>query len=806
MKRFVLLAHYSNKLLRQGGTIVTYPKTSSLAQCKARADGETMLNPRYLLFLAASLMLIATPSPCRPAPGQEGKQEESPAAKAQAAEREAWRKSMVRTPLPKNGCFKASFPNKAWQEVRCLPPSPYPNRPKQRGGLKPGPNTVGAGNGDWSAVSAGTISSAEGSFNSVDVTVGPDTNVFMLQLNTQFFNNPPACNNVAGCQGWQQFLYSPTQCPGGPCVFMEYWLIGIGTCPPATATQPWQASDGGCFYNTFGSPVTIPTVAQLTGVILSATASAGGQDTAVFGPIGGTLNAVGQDSVLSLANFWNTAEFNVFGDCCGKQTAFNNPTTLVLKTTINDGTTNAPTCVNQSFTGETNNLNLATVTGSATLVCCPYGGASPAIEFMETSATPPHTAICGPTQLEGDPHITTADGSHYDFQAAGEFISLRDSDGSEIQTRQKPVSTTFIGTDGHDGLTTCVSLNSAVATRVGEHRVTYEPNLSGVPDPSGLQLRIDGALTVPGPAGIDLGNGGRVVKSFTGGNLEIDFPDGKTLFVTPEWWASQSEWYLNVDVTHLGLMNGAVGAYPRGIAGPIPVGSWIPALPNGTSMGPMPGPMQERYDALYHKFADAWRVTVKDSLFDYAPGTSTGTFTMKNWPLEKPPCVVPETKPVEPGSEALAKEACQRVFDPNRHADCVFDVMATGNAGFAKTYLATQRILADSTTISLTDDAQPSQVGERVTFTAFVAANSTRATGYPSGTVQFAVDGSNVGAPVMIDAKGRATWETSGLKVGMHRVTASYLPGTDSVFLPSVSVEKIHIVRRCPCADEHEHK
>ena len=44
---------------------------------------------------------------------------------------------------------------------------------------------------------------------------------------------------------------------------------------------------------------------------------------------------------------------------------------------------------------------------------------------------------------------------------------------------------------------------AAVAARVGKHRVTYEPNLSGVPDPSGLQLRVDGTLTTltEGPAG-----------------------------------------------------------------------------------------------------------------------------------------------------------------------------------------------------------------------------------------------------------------------------------------------------------------
>jgi predicted secreted protein len=71
--------------------------------------------------------------------------------------------------------------------------------------------------------------------------------------------------------------------------------------------------------------------------------------------------------------------------------------------------------------------------------------------------------------------------------------------------------------------------------------------------------------------------------------------------------------------------------------------------------------------------------------------------------------------------------------------------------------------------------------------------------------VQFAVDGMNVGAPVSLDAKGRATWETTGLKVGKHQITASYTPGVESVFLPSTSVTKIHIVKRCPCG-EREHK
>lgn len=778
---------------------ITFMVMACTGLCRARTA--LTLNHEAFLVEDASTQTTAAPMAHNEAATQETKQPPS----GEAANREAWRKEMVRVPVPKKGCFKAFYPNKEWREVPCGPASKFPNPPQARGGKGAVRNNVGAGYGDWSAVSTNVISSADGTFRSVNVTGGTDTNVFMLQLNTQFFPNSPACNGVVGCLAWQQFLYSPTQC-GGACIFMEYWLIGYGaTCPAGS----WMSDGAGdCWFNSTSTPVTAQTVADLTGVTLTATASAGGQDTVILSTPGGSLSALAQDSVVSLANFWNTAEFNAFGDCCSQETVFNNPTTLVLKTSITDGTTNAPSCVNESFTAETNNLNLANTTGSSSLLCCAYGGATPRIEFMETSAG--HTGVCGPTSLEGDPHITVADGNHYDFQAAGEFVSLRDSDGAEIQTRQAPVSTTFIGTDSYDGLTTCVSLNTAVAARVGKHRVTYEPNLSGVPDPSGLQLRIDGSVTAVGPQGKDLGNGGRVIKSSTGGELEIDFPDGKTLFVTPEWWASQSKWYLNVDVTHLGIVGdgGASSGTPfiGGIAGPIASGSWLPALPNGASLGPMPSSLQDRYTTLYKKFTDAWRVTSKDSLFDYAPGTSTETFTMKQWPPQRPPCVVPDTKPLEPGSEALAKAACMRVLDPNRHRDCIFDVRATGDPVFARTYLRTQRVLADSTTVGLTGDPEPSQVGETVTFTAFVAASGAGVKGFPSGTVQFAVDGSNVGEPITVDAKGRAIWETSRLKVGGHRVTASYVPSADSTFLPSTSPEKLQVVRRCHCDAEREGK
>jgi hypothetical protein len=393
----------------------------------------------------------------------------------------------------------------------------------------------------------------------------------------------------------------------------------------------------------------------------------------------------------------------------------------------------------------------------------------------------------GTAAHEGDPHLTTVNGVHYDFQGAGEFTVLRDYDGLEIQTRQSPIATTFTpGADPHDGLATCVSLNTAVAARIGEHRVTYEPNLSGVPDPSGLQLRVDGDLTDVGPAGYDLDNGARLFKS-SNGVLEAAFPDGTIMFVTPGWWSSQGKWYLNVDVWNTPAVEGVLGVIPD---------SWLPKLPNGASVGPMPSALHQRYNILYKQFADAWRVTNKSSLFDYARGTSTNTFTNREWPLENPPCVLPNVRPVEPVNLEVAQAACRSIDAKNRLADCIFDVQITGNRGFADTYHETQKIQAGATSTTLSDDDDPSQVGEWVTFTAMVEAITGK--GEPAGTVQFHLDGEKVGEPVKLDKKGRASYETSHLKVGAHQVGATYVPKDDSVFLGS-SAEETHTVRRCSC-------
>ncbi|HJU06104.1 MAG TPA: hypothetical protein VJ692_13215 [Nitrospiraceae bacterium] len=298
----------------------------------------------------------------------------------------------------------------------------------------------------------------------------------------------------------------------------------------------------------------------------------------------------------------------------------------------------------------------------------------------------------GRPYTEGDPHIKTIDGVNYDFQSAGEFVLLR-GENLEIQARQTAVETESpLGPNPHTGLTSCVSINTAMAVRIGPHRITYEPNLSGEPDPTGLQLRIDGQLTKMSTEEILLASGGRIVGTTAPGGIQIESPGGTVVVITPGWWDHYELWYLNIDARHARATEGVMGS--------IAPGNWLPALPDGGLMGPRPADLHQRYLDLYEKFADAWRVRKATSLFDYAPGTSTKTFTLDSWPGESPrsctlpqiPGGTPKKSPQKPLKPEVAKQYCSAIVAEDRRANCVQDVMVTGEPGFAKTYLLTQQI------------------------------------------------------------------------------------------------------------------
>ncbi|MBI5890662.1 MAG: S8 family serine peptidase [Nitrosomonadales bacterium] len=404
---------------------------------------------------------------------------------------------------------------------------------------------------------------------------------------------------------------------------------------------------------------------------------------------------------------------------------------------------------------------------------------------------PANTQLCSGTDTVavGDPHITAVDGLHYDFQGAGEFVVLRNSSGMEIQLRMAAVPTAPPLPDPYTGLTSGVSVNTAVAARVGQHRVSYQPDTGPNAVAGTFVLRVDGAVTALPADGIDMGDGGRVLPQ--AGGIQIDFPDQTTLMVNTSSWPFYGAHWLHVNVFHTSAYEGIMGARLKG--------SWLPRLSNGTALGSMPASLHDRYVDLYVKFADSWRVTDKTSLFDYADGTSTATFTNKKWPTENGPYVTGAVPVAKPLDRKAAELACRDVVGMNEKADCVFDVRVMGNRNLAKGHLLHQQIRLGAVNVAVRGADKLNALGELVV-TATVARHATvvpKVKGLrtvPAGTVQFMLGDKALGKPVRLDAKGRATLLVSRLqlerlKEGKLAITARFLPTRDkaNVFLPGVS-------------------
>jgi hypothetical protein len=302
---------------------------------------------------------------------------------------ETWRASMSQVPLPSSGCFEASYPMTTWQEVPCTTPPPDPLGPAN-GFL---PETVGSGT-DYTAETVGLISRATGSFASVTGLTNESDSAtmvaddFTLQLNSNPFASPAACQgatNPAVCQGWQQFAFVNLASANQAYAFMQYWLLNYGTCPAGWTNSP--AGSSNCYFNSkFSHPIAPQTIANLAHLSLLGIAASQGTDTVMASTTGGNLYAYGQDSVLNLSQGWQAAEFNVFGLGSYSQAQFNSGATVVVVTSVDDGTTNAPACLSEGFTGETNNLTLVNP-------CCAMTGSPPRIVFTESSAAGV-TSVC----------------------------------------------------------------------------------------------------------------------------------------------------------------------------------------------------------------------------------------------------------------------------------------------------------------------------------------------------------------------------------------------------------------------------
>jgi hypothetical protein len=270
-----------------------------------------------------------------------------------------------------------------------------------------GSEAVGNGN-DYVAHVAGNITSAKGSFFLTNNVTSVQSNNFFakpnewtLQLNTNRFVTPACGNspNRANCRGWEQFVWvnNPNWRPADGILWIEYWLLDYN----ADATHPcpgsfWQPTDlpQHCVLDsdqsTRGSAID---VSNLSNVALHAYIANGSDNVELL--VGGVrqLGFSADAAVLNLAQGWNEAEYNIFGDTGGSVALFNQDgATVGVRVEVSSGTTASPLCINNGYTGEGNNLNLEP--GS----CCPFGATGstpPAIQFRETNVSPmPGSPFC----------------------------------------------------------------------------------------------------------------------------------------------------------------------------------------------------------------------------------------------------------------------------------------------------------------------------------------------------------------------------------------------------------------------------
>ncbi|MGB6760586.1 MAG: VWD domain-containing protein [Xanthobacteraceae bacterium] len=146
----------------------------------------------------------------------------------------------------------------------------------------------------------------------------------------------------------------------------------------------------------------------------------------------------------------------------------------MVRTVVDSGTTSPPTCDEQGFTGETNNLTLTSTAipppenapvylMASHLPVLPGHPASPfglSLVFTESNADGVVQVDCADALTIGDTHLTTFSGLHYDFQASGDFVLL-DSSGFSVHVRQVSGAPTWPNT----------AINKAIVAQMDGTRV-----------------------------------------------------------------------------------------------------------------------------------------------------------------------------------------------------------------------------------------------------------------------------------------------------------------------------------------------
>ncbi len=193
--------------------------------------------------------------------------------------------------------------------------------------------------------------------------------------------------------------------------------------------------------------------------------------------------------------------------------------------------------------------------------------------------------VCGTSW--GDPHYRTFDGLAYDFQGAGEYILVESTDTDEVvvQTRTRPIN--------HN-----LTVNSAVATEIGDVRVTIDTDAEDV-------LQIDGAV-VDLAGSMAVGNG---MVDFQGNTYSITYQTGEVLTVV--------DFGSHLDVTFCASEERAPDSL-QGLLGNFDGDPTNDLTTRDGSAGPFGTSLT--FNELYGTFNDSWRISQAELLFDYGSG------------------------------------------------------------------------------------------------------------------------------------------------------------------------------------------
>jgi hypothetical protein len=296
----------------------------------------------------------------------------------------------------------------------------------------------------------------------------------------------------------------------------------------------------------------------------------------------------------------------------------------------------------------------------------PFG--SDSFDQCKKNQPPPGSPKKPTNSVFGDPHLATTDGLLYDLQQVGEFTAFRSADASapRVQIRTAPVPESKVA-----------SLVSGVAAGSGDQRIAFMTkggaltithsignNSETVTIEDGAQRDLGAGLTLAAAAASDSTGRAYTVRWFEGSELRVN---------DAGWWGLRVSFEPSAP---------AMAAQPQGLMGTF---NGDPAddltRPDGRRVPPDTSAASIRSD-----FGDAWRISQADSLFPYASGESTATFTDRSFPAGE----------AQLGNTDQARTICQQAgpMPAELLTACVVDVIVTGNPILADDAVAVARDVA----------------------------------------------------------------------------------------------------------------